>query len=202
MKLFLMPGACSLATHIVLEWVGVPYTTQALTHEETKGPEFLARNPMGAVPALEVDGQILTQNNAILHYLAETNPAAGLLGQNALERAEVNRWLGFVNSDIHPTFRPLFGATAFLKDEATIEKTKTQARERLRQLFTLADQQLTGREWIAGNRSLADPYLFVVTNWAHMTGVDLAGLDNLQRYFDRMMADPGVTTAMTAEGLR
>lgn len=201
MKLYLMPGACSLAAHIVLEWVGAKYETQALTHDQIKQPEFLARNPLGAVPAFEVEGRILTQNNAILHYLAEIHPEAGLMGGNALDRAEVNRWLGFANSDIHPTFKPIFGATAFLEDPAIIDKTKAQARKRLRMLFAQIDQQLAGRDWIAGSRSIADPYVFVVTSWARNTGVDLNGLDNLNRYFDRMAVDPGVQAAMTAEGL-
>src|SRR5699024_1727233 len=93
MKLYYMPGACSLATHIVLEWIGVPYTTQRLSHDELKQDAFLAVNPAGAVPALDIDGWVLTQNAAILGYLAESHPDAGLAGDGSPRgHAEVNRW--------------------------------------------------------------------------------------------------------------
>src|SRR5690606_27211391 len=79
MKLYYLPGACSLATHIILEWMGKPYETQAVAREELKQPEFLALNPMGAVPVLADGDHILTQNASILEYLAEQAPQLNLL---------------------------------------------------------------------------------------------------------------------------
>ena len=202
MKLYTKPGACSLADHIVLRWIGSPFEVQVMDATTLKAPAYLALNPAGSVPLLETDGWVLTQNSAILGFLADAFPAAGLGGDGTpRSRAEVNRWLAFVNADLHPAFKPLFGATAYLEDPALIEKSHVAARKQLRGLFERADTRLAGRDWLADSRSIADPYLFVVTQWAKKTGVDLSGLDNLARFDARMAADPGVQAAMKAEGL-
>ncbi len=202
MKLYYSPGACSLADHITLEWIGQPYDTQKLSHDELKKDAYLKINPAGAVPAFEKDGWILTQNSAILNYLADAFPEAKLAGDGTPKgRAEVNRWLGIVNSDVHPAFGPLFGATAYLGDKTVIEKTKEQAKKTIRQRLEQADKQLEGRDWIAGARSIADPYLFVILRWAKGMMVDLSGLDNLERFFQRMHADAAVKKVLQEEGL-
>ena len=203
MKLFYSPGACSLADHIVLEWLGKPYEAVRVSREDRKKPEFLAINPAGAVPAFEHDGWVLTQNAAILHYLADLHPEAGLTGDgSAKQRAEVNRWLAFVNADVHPTFTPLFGSTAYLDDAAMVDKSKDNARSKLRELYARADAQLQGRSWIANDsRSIADPYLYVTLRWAQATGVDLSGFENLARFFAHFEADPAVRKALQDEGL-
>src|SRR5690606_1337748 len=155
------------------------------------------------VPVLEQDGWALTQNIAILNYIAAGSPDAGLTGDGTQRsRAEVDRWLAFVNSDVHPAFKPLFGTTAYLGDAAMIEKTKDAARAQLRTLFERVDAQLGTHDWIAGStRSIADPYLYVVTRWARAQGIDLTGLANLERHFQQMEADPGVQAALKQEGL-
>jgi glutathione S-transferase len=202
MKLYYSPNTCASADHIVLEWIGKPYQTQRLSREERAMPAFRAINPSGAVPVLEVDGWRLTQNAAILNYLADTHPEAKLGGDGSAKgRAEVNRWLAFVNSDVHPTFKPLFGSTAYLEDAAAIEKSKENARASLRTLFMRADEQLANNDWIAGARSIVDPYLYVTLRWAKGTGVDLSGLDNLARFVARIEADPGVRKVLADEGL-
>lgn len=202
MKLYTMPGACSLATHIVLEWIGDPHEAKQVNHDEIKTPDFLALNPAGAVPVLEDAGWVLTQNAAILNYLVDRYPEAGLGGDGAPRtRAEINRWLGMLNADMHPAFKPMFGATGYLDDEATIERTKTNARATLRVEFERVDDQLATHDWLAGPRSPADAYLFVMTRWARAMRVDLAGLDHLAAWFDRMREDSGVRRAMQAEGL-
>lgn len=200
MKLYYSPGACSLSDHIVLEWTGAPYETVRVSREERQMPQFRKLNPAGAVPVFEHDGWVLTQNAAILNYLADKFPQAKLGGDGTPEgRAEVNRWLAFVNADVHPAFKPLFGATAYLEDAGLIEKSKENARTTLRGLLAQADAQLEGRAWIAGERSIADPYLFVVLRWAKGQDVDLAGLDNLVRFVARMEADPAVQKVLREE---
>jgi glutathione S-transferase len=202
MKLYYSPGACSLSDHIVLEWIGRPYEAVRVSREERKSPAYLAINPAGAVPAFEEDGWVLTQNAAILNYLADRFPGAGLTGDGTPRgRAEVNKWLAYANADIHPAFHPLFGSPAYLEDPALIEASKQAARGKLRTLFERVDAQLAGRDWIAGTRSIADPYLFVVTRWAMAMEVDLSGLHHLQRFFERMLADDGVQRALRQEGL-
>ena len=203
MKLYYSPGACSLADHIALEWIGKPYDAVRVTREDRYKPEYLAINPAGAVPALEHDGWVLTQNAAILNYLADLHPEAGLGGDgSAKNRAEVNKWLAFANSDVHPAFHPIFGSTAYLEDAALIDKTKDAARAKVRTLYERADEQLKSREWIAGDtRSIADPYLYVTYRWARSTGVDLSGLDNLAAFATRVEADPAVQKVLKDEGL-
>lgn len=202
MKLYYTPGACSLADHIVLEWIGQSYQAVRVTREERRQPAYLKINPAGAVPALEDDGWVLTQNAAILNYLADRFPEAGLGGDGTPKsRAEANRWLAFVNSDMHPAFKPLFGTTAYLGDEGAIEKSKSEARKNLRGMFERVDAQLAGKDWLIGQRSIADPYLFVLTRWAKGNSVDLSGLDNLERFFANMHADPAVQKVLKDEGL-
>ena len=202
MKLYYSPGACSLSDHIALEWIGKPYESVAVSKEQRQLPEYLKINPSGAVPAFDAGGWTLTQNAAILNYLADSYPDSGLGGDGSPRgRADVNKWLAFLNADVHPAFHPLFGSTAYLGDEATIEKTKDNARSKLRALFGKADAQLEGRDWLTGSRSIADPYLFVVLRWAKAMKIDLTGLDNLERFFKAMLADTGVQAALKAEGL-
>ncbi|WP_460830950.1 glutathione S-transferase N-terminal domain-containing protein [Lysobacter humi (ex Lee et al. 2017)] len=202
MKLYTMPGACSTACHISLRWSGLPFDVHVLTREALKGPEYLAVNPGGAVPAL-VDGDfVLTQNAAILGYAADLAPASGLAGDgSARQRAEANRWLAFVNADLHPAFHPLFGPARFLADEGQHEALKAAARARLRGMFERADAQLRRGDWLAGFRSYADPYLYITLRWATRTGVDLAGFEGLEAFRARMDADPDVRAALSTEGL-
>ena len=202
MKLYTTPGACSLADHIALQWTGAPFEAQVVSREQRRQPDFLALNPDGAVPVLQNGDWVLTQNAAILNYIADKFPEAKLGGDGSPEsRAEVNRWLAFVNSDLHPAFKPIFGSTSYLGDQDLIEKSQDNARKQLRGMFERADAQLAGKDWLTGARSIVDPYLFVVTQWAKKTGVDLSGLDNLARFDAHMAADPGVQAALKAEGL-
>lgn len=202
MKLYSKPGACSTAVHMALEWAGPPYEVEILDAASMKAPAFLAINPAGAVPAL-VDGDlVLTQNAAIMGYIADTRPQAGLAGDGSpRQRAEAVRWLSFVNSDLHPAFKPIFSTARYTTDEAGHEAVKAAARAQVRTLMETADARLAGSEWLAGFRSFADPYFYMTVRWAHGTGVDMSGLDNISAFKARMEADAGVRAALSAEGL-
>lgn len=203
MKLYTSSGACSMADHIVLEWIGQPYTAVLVSREQRGTPDFKRLNPAGAVPVFEDNGWVLTQNTAILNYLADMFPDAKLGGDGTPHgRAEVNRWLGFLNADMHPAFKPIFGTTDYLEDKVVIQKTQDHARKQLRGLFERADAQLGKHDWIAGDhKSIADPYLFVMLRWAKGTKVDLSGLDNLVKFEQRMRADAEVQKVLAAEGV-
>lgn len=202
MKLYTKPGACSLADHIVLRWSGLPFELEVMDAERMKAPAYLKLNPAGAVPVLVVDDWVLTQNAAILGYIADIAPQTGLGGDgSARSRAEINRWIAFINADLHPAFKPIFGATAYLGDDKFIALSKQDALGKLRTLFQRVDAQLRGHAWLAGERSGADAYLFVTLRWARKVGVDLSGLDALDGFFARMSADPDVQAALQAEGL-
>ena len=109
MKLFYLPGACSMVPHTALQWIGQPYEAKAVTHAQTKEPAYLAMNPQGAVPLL-VDGDlVLSQNVAILAYLDARFPEARLFGSDTIEgKARAWRWLAFLNADVHKAFGQLF----------------------------------------------------------------------------------------------
>lgn len=203
MKLYTKPGACSLADHIVLRWSGLPFELTVVDAATMKSPDYLRLNPAGAVPLLVVDQWALTQNAAILNYIADTAPLTGLGGDGtARSRAEINRWIAFVNADLHPTFKPLFGSTAYLQDDALIQRSHEDARIKLRTLYTRVDAHLQGRNWLAGDTHTgADAYLFVTLRWALKAGVDLSGLSALDAFFHRMLADADVQAALQAEGL-
>ena len=201
MKLYILPGACPLVSQIVMEWMGQDYELEAVAREALKQPPFLNLNPVGSVPVL-VDGDfVLTQSVAILEYLNELHPEAGLHGQTPRERAEVRRWLSFCNADLHRTFALVFGAAGY-SDDATIQQVLIdKASERLRFLFGVAEKQLQGRDYLTGKRSVADPYLYVIMRWAQAKQVDLGDTPNLQRFFKRMDADEGVQRALKKQGL-
>lgn len=201
MKLFFSPGACSKATWITLEWTGAPYEVHQVKIHGDKSPELLAHNEMGAVPTLEHNGWWLTQNAAILNYVIDSYPQANIGGDRSPKaRAEINRWVGMINSDIHPLYKAYFGGSAYLEDEATIEKTKQNAATLLQQRFAIVDAHLEGREWLSADaHTPADAYLFVVVSWAHMLKIDLSGLKNLEAHYARMNADPAVQRVLARE---
>ena len=203
MKLYYLPGACSLADHIALEWIGQPFEAHRVEREELRSPAYLRISPNGVVPALqESDGWVLTENAAILNYLADKYPESGLGGDgSARGRAEVNRWLAYINSDLHPAFRPVFRPERFIEEASAQEALRSTALTKLRAYYERLDAQLSGRDWLTGTRSFADPYLFVVLRWAVAKGVNLDGLDNLTRFQQRMLDDAGVKAAMQQEGL-
>lgn len=200
MQLYYFPGACSLADHIVLEWIGVPYETIRMDRGGIKSLEYLALNPTGTVPLL-VDGDFhLTQNAAILWYLADRYSAAHLLGEPTPQgRAEVMRWLSFLNSDLHPAFKPIFSPTRFLPNTSRVDEIAEVARNTVRKYLAIVNARLDGRDWLVDQRSIADPYLFVMLRWAVRLNVELKGFAHLARFLERMYADLGVRRAIIEE---
>lgn len=202
MKLYYSPGTCALACHIVLEWIGKPYDLQKVSIHGQKSPELLQVNPQGAVPVLEENGWVLTQNLAIMNYLADTAADAKLCGDNSAKcRAEINRWLAFLNADLHTAFKPLFGGTAYLGDATTIEQTKINATQAVVRMLTLTNQQLEKQEYLTPARSMADAYLYVILRWVRSLKIDISALSALARFTNRMQADSGVQKALAMEGL-
>lgn len=200
MKLFLKPGACSLSPHIALEEAGLSYETEKVdlaTKKTASGGNFLEVNPKGYVPALLLDsGELLTEGPAIVQYIADQVPDKQLAPANGtLARYQLQSWLTFIGTELHKGFSPLF-------NPATPEEYKAMARERLAGRLRWVDGQLEGKAFLMGDTfSVADGYLFTVTNWAPRVGVDLAGLSRLLAWRERIAARPAVQAAMKAEGL-
>lgn len=202
MKLYTKPGACSTGCHIALCWSKAKFDFEVVDQDNLKKEEFLKLNPGGQVPVL-VDGQfVLTQNVAIMHYISDSFPEAKLLGDGSKQaRAEALRWLAFVNSDVHGAFGLIFGGQRLSSDQKVIGDLDQAARKRLVTLYGRVDQQLSGKEWIAGFRSVADPYLFMTLTWAQKLKIDLSSYKNILQYFEKMQKDEGVMTAFKEEGI-
>lgn len=200
MKLYHMPGACSLADVIVLGWIGAPHAIDFVTLESMQSPAYLALNPGANVPMLQHGDFVLVENVAILGYLADLYPHLQLAGDGTPRgRAEVMRWLAFLNSDVHKAFKPLFSPARFLDERDRDAELARNARLHIREYLLRLDAQLAGRDWLTGRRSIADAYLFVVWRWAVAKEVDVTGLANLAAFHARQIADPVVHTALAAE---
>ncbi len=203
MKLYGLPGACSLVDHITLQWTGKPFEYEAVARDGLKKAPYTDINPLGAVPALTDGDIVLTQNVAILEYIAEKYPEANLHGgATAHARAEARRWLALLNSDVHKTFSMLFGAGRMVNGETAQNELRNTASDRLKEMFGVMNKRLEGREWLAQARSVADAYLYVVMRWAAAFKMDLSVFPNLQAHFARMQVDKGVQAALAAEGLK
>jgi glutathione S-transferase len=200
MKLYYMAGSCSLASHIALYESGIKFETAALdrkTRKTSDGHEFDQINSKGYVPALRLDdGELLTENVAVLLYIADRNPAAGLApAEGTLERYRLIEWLAFINSEIHKNFAPLFYPAA---GEETRHFARTNLTKRLDWLHTA----LGPKKFLAGDGfTVADAYLYTVLRWAPRVGIDLATWPNLNRYHDELASRPKVVAAMKKEGL-
>nr|WP_283256034.1 glutathione binding-like protein [Dyella humicola] len=198
--MYYLPGACTLAGHIVLEWIGAPYEAVRLGHDSLKTSARQAQPGGLAVPMLEHTDFALTENMAMLGYLADLHPETGLLGDGTPRaRAEIMGWLGFLCADVHMAFLPIFKASLFLKEETLAGALAENAREHVRTQLEQLDARLDGRDWLAGTRSVADAYLFVILRWAVGMDIGLYGLDHLMRFARRMEADPAVQAALFAE---
>ncbi|MBE7209609.1 MAG: glutathione S-transferase family protein [Gluconacetobacter diazotrophicus] len=200
--LYYAPGACSLAVHIVLEWIGVPYEAVAA---DRRTAEYRAINPAGAVPALRCgSGVVLTQASAILHYLARSHPAAELLDETTPEAAAENdRWSAFLTGDLHPAFFPVFtpGRYTISTDPATLDAVRAAGIALVRTKMTLLDRHLTGRTWMVGDRrSVLDAYTVPMVSWAAARLPDgLASLPAVAAHHARMLDDAVVQRVMAAE---
>lgn len=201
MKLYYLPGACSLASHIVLREVGDRFDLDKLDHASKKtegGKDFLAINPKGYVPVLTLDsGDVLTEGAAILQYIADQHPETGLApAAGTLERFRLNENLTFISSELHKSFSPLF-------NPAISDAEKQAAETRVRQKLDQVERQLSdGRSYLLGETfTVADAYLFVVTNWTGMFGIALDSWPHLAAFQQRVAAREAVQSALKAEGL-
>ena len=199
MKLYYSPGACSLSPLIALYEAGLafePVLASTKTHKLQDGTDYYTINPKGYVPLLELDdGERLTEGPAIVQYIADQAPQSKLAPPNGtLARYRLQEWLNFITTELHKQFSPLFNA-------AVPEEFKAMQRKKLRDRLAWVDGQLEGKSYLMGEDfSVADAYLYTVTNWAQPMNIDLAGLDRLAAYRERVAARPAVQQARRTEG--
>lgn len=201
MKLFYKSGACSLSPHIVLNEIGKPFETEAVdtkTKVMASGGDFFKVNPKGYVPALLLDdGNLITEGAVIVQYLADQSPEKGLAPKNGtLERVRLQEHLNHIAAEYHKSYTPLFtpGASEELKafGVGRVEK----ALKHYEDLFS------DGRAYLMGDAfSVADAYLFTVTNWTKFVGISLEPYPHVSAFMARMAARPAVQAALKAEGL-
>lgn len=194
MKLYYSPGACSLAAHIVAIEGGLKVALEKVdlkTHRTESGVNFMTINAKDYVPALELeDGVLLTENTAILPYLGDRT---GLMPAEGIARYRVLEWLGYITSELHKAFTPLFHGGS--------EHEKTEAREQILLRLGFIEDTLTG-DWLMGDKfGVADAYLFVILRWARTLHLDLSSMPHLLAFKARMETRPAVQKALAEEGL-
>ncbi|WP_380180523.1 glutathione transferase GstA [Kalamiella sp. sgz302252] len=200
MKLFFMPGACSLSPHIVMLETGLDFTlvkvdTAAGLTEQNENYRQL--NPKGKVPALQFDdGNVLTEGVAIVQYLADLKPDRQLLAPTgSLARYQTLAWLNYISAELHKSFSPLFG-------EGVPDDYKTLLQQQLVEKFAWVDSELKDKQWLLGlHFTVADAYLFTVTRWAKSLKLEIGDFASLASWFQRVAARPHVAAALAAEGL-
>ena len=193
MKLFYVPGTCSVNPHILLREMGADFQLDKVdraTKKTEAGLDYNELNPKSYVPALEVDGTILTEGAAISMYLADQKggekiaPKAG-----TMDRYKMQEWLVFVATELHKSYGPLF------------RKSPDPAfRENLMKRLALLDTHFDTHQFLVGEKfSAADSYLFTVLRWSPRVEVVLPA--NVQKFFDRIKARPAVAKVLEVEGL-
>jgi len=199
-KLYFSPGACSLAPHILLNEAGYAYETEKVdlaAKKTASGGDFFAINPKGYVPAIALDdGQLVTEVQVILRYLADQKPQSGLMPKpGTMERVRAEEWLNFVASEMHKSYGPIFRPT-------TPEEYKTLSRAYIARRLAILEKQLAGNQYVLGDKfSAADAYAFTILRWSGFTKVDLTPFPSIVAYMARMEARPKVQQTLKEEGL-
>jgi glutathione S-transferase len=199
-KLYIKPGACSMASHIILAEIGGDYAVEMVDTakgETASGANYREINPKGKVPALEVDGEVLTEGPAILQFLGDRAANFNLApASGSMARARVNEVLNFTGTELHIAFGPLF-------NPASTDAQKEAARQVVAgKLDWLEGKLADGRAHLTGESfTIADAYAFVVTTWANFTGIALARWPHITAFMARVAARPAVQRVLKAEGL-
>ena len=200
MKLYYLTASCSLASKIAIREAGLDVELVKVdrhTKKTADGLDYHEVNPKGYVPTLALDnGEVLTENVAVLEYLADRNPAAKLAPPDGtLERYRLTGWLAFIGSELHKNFSPLFNAEAS-------EEVKADARKMLTKRLGYLEQALGSQPFLTGEQfTVADAYLFVVLSWGVYVKLDIGQWPQLKRYTERVGARPHVIEALKSEGL-
>ncbi|HKP58155.1 MAG TPA: glutathione binding-like protein [Polyangiales bacterium] len=197
MELYFSPLACSLATRITLYEASADATYTEVdpkTKRTSTGQDFYELNPLGLVPTLRTDeGELLTENAAILQYVADRHPAAGLAPHDGLDRVRLQQWLCFIGTELHkPLFVPLL-------DDKAPQGAKDYALTKGKAKLDLLQRHLQDREWLLDSFSVADAYLCAILNWTAVTPVKLADWPAVAAYHARLHARPHVARAFGEE---
>ena len=203
LKLYYAADTCSLATHIVLEEVGANYATARIDFvtQQQRSPEYLAINPKGRVPALVTDRGILTETPAMLAFVAQSFPAAGLAPfDDAFAFAEVQAFNSYLCSTLHVAHSHRMRGHRWADDEAAIAAMQRKVPQSVTACYELIERDMLKGPWVMGEQyTICDPYLFTVALWLEGDSVDLADLPKVADHRKRMSERPAVQKVLAEE---
>jgi glutathione S-transferase len=203
LKLFYTPHTCALASHIVLEEVGAAFETALIDfrREDQRKPEYLAINPKGRVPALVTDRGVLTETPAILVFIAQGFPHAGLAPMHdPFAFAEIQAFNSYLCSTVHVAHAHRMRGYRWADDPTAIAELKRKAPQAVSECFALIEREMLRTPWVMGETyTICDPYLFTLAQWLEADGVDPARLPKVREHRQRMLARPAVRRAIAAE---
>jgi len=202
MTLYYCAGACSMAAHVALEEIGIPYEKKPIliAQNEQRGAAFLAVNPRGQVPALVVDGKLITEVPAVLTYLGRAFPNAKLFPSDEIEQAQCLATMCWIASQIDPLFRRAGRPERFVSDETARPAVKQSAEAAYWAKCQEIDALLSDREWIAGAQyTVCDPYALVYYGWGFRFGFAMKDLRAFTALKDRLLQRPAVRRALEDE---
>ena len=197
------PNTCALASHIALETAGARYEAVRVSFakQEQRSPEYLRINPKGRVPALVTERGILTETPAILQYIAQTHPQAGLAPlDDAFEMARMNAFNSYLCSTVHVAHAHRGRAYRWADDAAAQEAMKQKVAQNVGDCFELIERDYFMGPWVLGDRyGVSDMYLFTLASWLEGDGVDPARFPKVAAHRERMRADPVVRRVLESE---
>jgi glutathione S-transferase len=203
LTLYYSPGACSMASHIALEESGAPYEAKQvnLGQGEQRSPDYLKINPRGKVPALKLDdGTVLTENTAILFYVAHRFGAKKLLPEDLAAEARCLSIMAWLSNTVHPAFTHIFRPERFSEEPGAIDSIRAMGKKTFWSLLQEIDALVAGRQWIGGTQFTAcDPYALVFYGWGARAKMPVNDLRNCTAWKDRMLARPAVRKILERE---
>ena len=202
MKFYYSTGTCSTACHIALEEAQMAFTPIEVSFKrDLNVSELDMKNPLGAVPTLEIEpGKVLSQNAAILAYIAEKTPSLSV--QGSWERLEMIQWLAYLASDFQRAFTPLFASEMMTKNEEAQKEIEAYGKENMTKHLDFIEQSLNGKDYILGKSfSVVDCYLFTIASWCKWVDIEFSQHKNLSNYMSRIYQRPAVQKVLKIEDL-
>jgi len=202
LKLYYAPGTCALASHITLKESGLDFTVERIDtrNSQQTTPAYLAINPKGRVPALVTDRGILTENPAILAYVAQCAPAAKLMPSDAFEFAQAQSFNSYLCSTVHVNHAHKGRGARWATEQSSFDDMKRKVPESMAAAFALIERGMVKGPWVMGEQYTAcDAYLFTLTGWAEADGVDMAKLPKVAAHRQRMSERPAVQQVLAVE---
>ena len=203
MILYYAPHTCALASHIALEHAGADYQVRRIdfSRNEQRSPEYLHINPRGRVPALVTPRGIITETPAILIFIAQSFPAAGLAPlDDPFALAEVQAFNSYLCSTVHIAHSHRMRGYRWADDPMALEAMKKKVPQSVGECFDLIEREMLQGPWVRGaTYSVCDMYLFTLAQWLEADGVDVTRLPKVMEHRRRMSENPAVARAIATE---